>query len=80
MIGPMVERGYRKSYASALAAAGGCLGIIVPPSLIFIIYGVVTSTLVGDLFLGGVFTGLLMAPLDVRGELLHLPLHRLGCA
>lgn len=61
MIGPMVERGYRKSYASALAAAGGCLGIIVPPSLIFIIYGVVTSTSVGDLFLGGVFTGLLMA-------------------
>ena len=61
MIGPMVERGYRKSYASALAAAGGCLGIIVPPSLIFIIYGVVTSTSVGDLFLGGIFTGLLMA-------------------
>lgn len=61
MIGPMVEHGYRKAYASALAAAGGCLGIIVPPSLIFIIYGVVTSTSVGDLFLGGVFTGLLMA-------------------
>ena len=61
MIPPMVERGYSKSYAAALAASGGCLGIIVPPSLIFIIYGVVTSTSVGDLFLGGVFTGLLMA-------------------
>jgi C4-dicarboxylate transporter DctM subunit len=37
------------------------LGIIVPPSLIFIIYGVVTSTSVGDLFLGGVLPGVLMA-------------------
>lgn len=61
MIPSMVERGYSKTYAAALAASGGCLGIIVPPSLIFIIYGVVTSTSVGDLFLGGVFTGLLMA-------------------
>jgi C4-dicarboxylate transporter, DctM subunit len=61
MISPMVERGYTKSYAAALAASGGCLGIIVPPSLIFIIYGVVTSTSVGDLFLAGVFTGLLLA-------------------
>ena len=61
MIPPMVERGYSKSYAAALAASGGCLGIIVPPSLIFIIYGVVTSTSVGDLFLGGVFSGVLLA-------------------
>src|SRR5690606_12799858 len=36
MIPPMVKRGYDKAYAAALAAAGGCLGIIVPPSLIFI--------------------------------------------
>jgi C4-dicarboxylate transporter DctM subunit len=61
MIPSMVEKGYSKSYAAALAASGGCLGIIVPPSLIFIIYGVVTSTSVGDLFLGGVLPGVLMA-------------------
>jgi len=61
MIPSMTERGYSKSYAAALAAAGGCLGIIVPPSLMFIIYGVVTSTSVGELFLGGVFAGVLMA-------------------
>ena len=61
MIPSMAEKGYSRSYAAALAAAGGCLGIIVPPSLIFIIYGVVTSTSVGDLFLGGVLPGVLMA-------------------
>ena len=54
MISSMVKHGYTKPYAAALAASGGCLGIIVPPSLIFIIYGVITSTSVGDLFLGGV--------------------------
>ncbi len=61
MIPSMVEKGYDKSYAAALAASGGCLGIIVPPSLLFIIYGVVTSTSVGDLFIGGVLPGVLMA-------------------
>lgn len=61
MIPSMVEKGYSRSYAAALAAAGGCLGIIVPPSLIFIIYGVVTSTSVGDLFIAGVLPGVLMA-------------------
>ena len=61
MIPSMVDKGYSKPYAAALAASGGCLGIIVPPSLIFIIYGVVTSTSVGDLFLGGVLPGILMA-------------------
>jgi len=61
MIPSMVTNGYQKPYAAALAAAGGCLGIIVPPSLIFIIYGVITSTSVGDLFLGGVLPGVVMA-------------------
>jgi C4-dicarboxylate transporter DctM subunit len=61
MIPSLVEKGYNKSYAAALAAAGGTLGIVVPPSLIFIIYAVVTSTSVGDLFLGGVLPGALMA-------------------
>lgn len=61
MIPPMVERRYDKAYAAALAAAGGCLGIVVPPSLIFIIYGAFTSTSVGDLFIAGVLPGALMA-------------------
>lgn len=61
MIPAMTEHGYKKPYAAALAASGGCLGIIVPPSLIFIIYGVVASASVGDLFIGGILPGVVMA-------------------
>ncbi|GAA0418053.1 hypothetical protein GCM10009133_28030 [Cocleimonas flava] len=61
MVPAMKKRGYQTSYAASLAASGGILGVIVPPSLIFIIYGVATSTSIGDLFLGGVFPGLILA-------------------
>lgn len=61
MVPRLVAEGYDRAYAAALAASGGCLGIIVPPSLMFIIYGVVTSTSVGDLFLGGILPGVVMA-------------------
>jgi C4-dicarboxylate transporter DctM subunit len=61
MIPAMKERGYQASYAASLAASGGILGVIVPPSLIFIIYGIATSTSIGDLFLGGIFPGLIIA-------------------
>ena len=54
MVPAMKKRGYQASYAASLAASGGILGVIVPPSLIFIIYGVATSTSIGDLFLGGI--------------------------
>jgi|TARA_B110000967_G_scaffold82499_1_gene85185 C4-dicarboxylate transporter DctM subunit len=61
MVPAMKKRGYQASYAASLAASGGILGVIVPPSLIFIIYGVATSTSIGDLFLGGIFPGLILA-------------------
>lgn len=61
MVPAMKKRGYQASYAAALAASGGILGVIVPPSLIFIVYGIATSTSIGDLFLGGIFPGLLLA-------------------
>ena len=61
MIPAMKQRGYKTSYAAALAASGGILGVIVPPSLIFIVYGIATSTSIGELFLGGILPGLLLA-------------------
>lgn len=61
MVPALKDRGYDKSYAASLAASGGILGVIVPPSLIFIIYGIATGTSVGDLFIAGVVPGLLIA-------------------
>ena len=61
MVPAMRKQGYLGSYAASLAASGGILGVIVPPSLIFIIYGVSTGTSIGGLFLGGILPGLLMA-------------------
>jgi C4-dicarboxylate transporter, DctM subunit len=55
------RRGYDPSYAASLAASGGVLGPIVPPSIIFIVYGIATSTSVGDLFIGGVLPGVMFA-------------------
>ncbi|MDD3164794.1 MAG: TRAP transporter large permease [Oscillospiraceae bacterium] len=49
----MVERGYDKLYATALIAASGCLGVIVPPSIPMVVYGTSTDTSVGQLFVAG---------------------------
>ena len=61
MIPAMRTRGYNASYAASLAASGGILGVIIPPSLIFIIYGISTSTSIGELFIAGIIPGLLIA-------------------
>jgi len=61
MIPALKKKGYDPSYAASLAASGGILGVIVPPSLIFIIYGVATGTSVGDLFVAGIVPGFMVA-------------------
>lgn len=61
MVPALKRRGYDPSYAAALAACGGVLGPIVPPSIIFIVYGIATSTSVGDLFIGGIVPGVMFA-------------------
>lgn len=58
-IGPMREFKYSDSLASASIAAGATLGILIPPSVILIIYGVFTETSIRELFAAGVFPGLM---------------------
>src|SRR5699024_4188376 len=57
MIPAMVEAGYSKRYSMGLVAAAGTLGILIPLSLSLILYGAVTNTSIGDLFIAGVFPG-----------------------
>jgi C4-dicarboxylate transporter, DctM subunit len=60
MIPEMLRSGYDRYFAAATAAAGGVVGVIIPPSLIFIIYGIVLGVSPGDLFIAGIIPGVMM--------------------
>ncbi|WP_102347595.1 TRAP transporter large permease [Bacillus sp. Marseille-P3661] len=60
MVPAMIKEGYDKKFALALIAASGTIGIIIPPSIPFITYGISASTSVGDLFIAGIIPGALM--------------------
>ncbi|WP_245751049.1 TRAP transporter large permease subunit [Desulfomicrobium apsheronum] len=55
----MVERGYDKYFAGALVAAAGAIGVMIPPSNPFVVYGISAQVSIGDLFLGGIVPGVL---------------------
>lgn len=59
----MRKRGYPDSVATGSIAAGGTLGILIPPSVTMIVYGISTETSIGRLFLAGVMPGLLLVAL-----------------
>lgn len=54
---------YKDSLAAGVVAAGGSLGILVPPSVVFIIYGIMTEQSIGKLFMAGILPGILLAGL-----------------
>lgn len=56
---------YNETLATSCIAAGGTLGILIPPSLGFIMYGILTEESIGKLFMAGIFPGLLLATLFV---------------
>ena len=56
----MIERGYNKNFVYGLLAAGGTLGILIPPSLPMIVYGFITEESVISLFLAGIGPGLFL--------------------
>lgn len=56
---------YDSALATGAVASGGSLGILIPPSSIFIIYGIITEQSIGELFIAGVIPGLLLAVLFV---------------
>lgn len=60
MIPEMEERGYDRAFSAALAGAAGTIGVIIPPSIPFVIYAVVVNTSISDLFIAGLLPGILM--------------------
>ena len=61
MIPSMIRNGYDRSFTCALLASAGTLGPVIPPSICFIIYGLVAQQSITDLFIAGVIPGLMMA-------------------
>ena len=60
MIPAMVARKYEPGFAAAVSASAGSIGVIIPPSIPFVLYGVIGSVSVGSLFLAGIIPGLMI--------------------
>jgi C4-dicarboxylate transporter DctM subunit len=69
MIPAMVKRGYDIGFSSALVASAATTDVLIPPSVAFVVYGVITETSIGGLFAAGVVPGLIM------GAALILPVY-----
>lgn len=65
MVPAMVERQYDRSFAVGLVGASGTLGILIPPSLAFIVYAIIAEQSVPRLFLAGVIPGLIQAAMFI---------------
>jgi C4-dicarboxylate transporter DctM subunit len=61
MIPEMEKQKYKKEFSTGLVACAGGLGVVVPPSIPFVIYGFATDTSIGDLFLAGIIPALIVA-------------------
>lgn len=77
-IAGMVQSGYKKEFAAGVICNAGTLGILVPPSIVMVVYAAATETSVGRLFMAGIIPGLLlglmlMVAIYVRARKLGLP-------
>jgi C4-dicarboxylate transporter, DctM subunit len=61
MIPALIEAGYDKYFSVGLLTTAGSLGILIPPSITFILYGAVTGTSIGELFIAGVLPGIFLS-------------------
>ncbi len=59
----MLKHGYNKQMAVGSVAAGGTLGVIIPPSVLMVLYGLFTGESIGQMFAGGVFAGIFISAL-----------------
>lgn len=78
VIAGMVKTGYTKGYAAGVICNAGTLGILIPPSIVMVVYGAATETSVGRLFMAGVTPGIvlglmLIAAVYISARVLDLP-------
>jgi C4-dicarboxylate transporter DctM subunit len=63
MIGGMARSGYTRDFAAGLICNAGTIGILIPPSIVMVVYGAVTETSIGDLFIAGIVPGIVLTAL-----------------
>ena len=78
VIAGMVRAGYSQPFAAGVICNAGTLGILIPPSIVMVVYGAATETSVGKLFMAGVIPGImlglmLMVAIYVRARMLNIP-------
>jgi C4-dicarboxylate transporter DctM subunit len=71
----MKRYNYKPGLATGVVAAGGSLGILIPPSVIFIVYGIMTEQSIGKLFMAGLLPGLLLTVLFIATILIWTTLN-----
>lgn len=79
VIAGMVRSGYTREFAAGVVCNAGTLGILIPPSIVLVVYAAATETSVGELFMAGVIPGIvlglmLMIAIYVRARMIDLPL------
>jgi C4-dicarboxylate transporter DctM subunit len=61
MIPEMKKRGYANSFSAAVSACSGAIGVLIPPSIPFVVYSIVAKTSVADMFIAGIIPGLMFS-------------------
>jgi C4-dicarboxylate transporter DctM subunit len=61
MIPEMKKRGYATSFSAAVSACAGTIGVLIPPSIPFVVYSIVAKTSIGDMFIAGIIPGLMFS-------------------
>jgi len=70
IIPAMIKSGYEKNMSSALMATAGSIGIIIPPSIPFVVYGAIAGVSIGKIFVAGIVPGLLMGSFLIIASLM----------
>ena len=70
LIPGMIRSGYSPAFSAALMGCAGAIGVIIPPSITFVVYGSIADTSIGNLFIAGVVPGLLMGAALIIAALL----------
>ena len=78
VIGGMMRAGYSQSFAAGVICNAGTLGILIPPSIVMVVYAAATESSVGKLFMAGILPGIvlglmLMVAIYVRARMIGLP-------